>query len=227
MSVCGSATAAAIRARVVAAAAAERTIIHLDLDAFYAQVEMVRLGVPPDKPLAVLQWRRLIAVNYPSRAFGIKRHMTADEALRLCPDLILVHVATIATGDAEPKYHERPSQDTHKISLDAYRVASLRIMRVLARAFPLYQRASIDEVYIDASAAVAARILAAVDSAASPNAPCNTELAGSYPTTSSACADSTTAASAAALDLALPPLEMPRLDERGEPEVCWDGAGFV
>jgi hypothetical protein len=41
-----------------------RTIIHLDLDAFYAQVEMVRLNTPRDEPLAVQQWRGLIAVNY-------------------------------------------------------------------------------------------------------------------------------------------------------------------
>lgn len=33
-----------------------RVIAHIDLDAFYAQCEMVRLGVAEDKPLAVQQW---------------------------------------------------------------------------------------------------------------------------------------------------------------------------
>jgi DNA polymerase eta len=33
-----------------------RVIAHIDLDAFYAQCEMVRLGVPRDQPLAVQQW---------------------------------------------------------------------------------------------------------------------------------------------------------------------------
>lgn len=33
-----------------------RVIAHIDLDAFYAQCEMVRLGIPEDKPLAVQQW---------------------------------------------------------------------------------------------------------------------------------------------------------------------------
>ena len=33
-----------------------RVIAHIDLDAFYAQCEMVRLDVPEDKPLAVQQW---------------------------------------------------------------------------------------------------------------------------------------------------------------------------
>jgi DNA polymerase eta len=33
-----------------------RVIAHIDLDAFYAQCEMIRLGIPEDKPLAVQQW---------------------------------------------------------------------------------------------------------------------------------------------------------------------------
>lgn len=33
-----------------------RIIVHLDLDAFYAQVEHKRLNIPRDKPLAVQQW---------------------------------------------------------------------------------------------------------------------------------------------------------------------------
>lgn len=33
-----------------------RVIAHIDLDAFYAQCEMVRLGVAEDRPLAVQQW---------------------------------------------------------------------------------------------------------------------------------------------------------------------------
>ena len=33
-----------------------RVVAHVDLDAFYAQCEMVRLNVPEDQPLAVQQW---------------------------------------------------------------------------------------------------------------------------------------------------------------------------
>lgn len=33
-----------------------RVIAHIDLDAFYSQCEMVRLGVDEDQPLAVQQW---------------------------------------------------------------------------------------------------------------------------------------------------------------------------
>jgi DNA polymerase eta len=33
-----------------------RVVAHIDLDAFYAQCEMIRLGVAEDQPLAVRQW---------------------------------------------------------------------------------------------------------------------------------------------------------------------------
>lgn len=40
-------------------------VLHLDLDCFYAQVEIDRLGLDPAHPTAVQQWESLIAVNYP------------------------------------------------------------------------------------------------------------------------------------------------------------------
>ena len=81
------------------APAHDRVVIHLDLDAFYAQVETKRLGLDPAQPLAVQQWQGIIAVNYPARDAGIRRHHTAAEARRLCPTIALVHVETI--GDEE------------------------------------------------------------------------------------------------------------------------------
>jgi DNA polymerase eta len=98
-----------------------RVVAHIDLDCFYAQAEMVRLGVPEDQPLAVQQWwvccfphtvhvssilcqltrqrQGLIAVNYPARAYGIGRMCTVTEAKKLCPNLIAQHVATWREGD--------------------------------------------------------------------------------------------------------------------------------
>jgi hypothetical protein len=35
---------------------ANRVILHIDLDCFYAQVEQKRLGIPRDVPCAVQQW---------------------------------------------------------------------------------------------------------------------------------------------------------------------------
>ena len=49
------------------AASANRVIIHADLDCFYCQVEIVRLGLDPKQPMAVQQWGGVIAVNYPAR----------------------------------------------------------------------------------------------------------------------------------------------------------------
>lgn len=52
----------------------KRVILLLDMDCFYAQCEMVRLGIPRDIPVALLQWSSALAVNYPARdRFDIKR----------------------------------------------------------------------------------------------------------------------------------------------------------
>lgn len=40
-----------------------RVIAHCDIDAAYAQFEAVRLGVPDDTPLIVIQWETIIAVS--------------------------------------------------------------------------------------------------------------------------------------------------------------------
>ncbi|KAF2139019.1 uncharacterized protein K452DRAFT_300598 [Aplosporella prunicola CBS 121167] len=142
-----------------------RVIAHIDLDAFYAQCEMVRLGVPTDRPLAVQQWQGLIAINYPARAFGLNRHITSTEALKLCPDLILQHVATWKEGDENWAYHEDAFKNmaTHKVSLDPYRLESRKILAVIKESLPKefqkVEKASIDEVFIDLSAQIHAVML--------------------------------------------------------------------
>ncbi|PLW10065.1 hypothetical protein PCANC_22841 [Puccinia coronata f. sp. avenae] len=130
-----------------------RVIAHCDVDAAYAQFEQVRLKIPPDKPLAVQQWRGLIAVNYPAREFGITRHLPFDEAKKKCPHLICVHVATYAQGDAETeaKYHHNPKPETHKVSLDPYRRESVKILKIFSESCPTIEKASIDEAFLDFS----------------------------------------------------------------------------
>ncbi|KAI9203208.1 uncharacterized protein BJ171DRAFT_154832 [Polychytrium aggregatum] len=134
---------------LAAALGKRRVIVHLDLDAFYCQVEHVRLGIPLEVPLAVQQWTNLIAVNYTAKASGVKRHAFASDALAQCPDLKLVHVATFTEEDIEPTYHPRPTWNTHKVSLDVYRRASVKIMKLLHSLCPKFQKASIDEAYMD------------------------------------------------------------------------------
>jgi DNA polymerase eta len=94
-----------------------RVIALCDSDAFYANCEMVRLGVDPDTPLVVLQWDSLIAVNYPARKYGISRMDKKKDALKRCPHLKVVHVATYREGDTEPGYWEDVDTNTHKVGI--------------------------------------------------------------------------------------------------------------
>ncbi|KAH0605144.1 uncharacterized protein H6S33_005126 [Morchella sextelata] len=131
-----------------------RVIAHIDLDAFYAQVETKRLSLPADEPLAVQQWQNLIAVNYAARAHSVTRHETATDALKRCPQLRLVHVATWRAGDMHWAYHDTPSIATHKACLDPYRAESKKILALFRSACPRVEKASIDESFLDLSAMV-------------------------------------------------------------------------
>lgn len=138
-----------------------RVIAHIDLDAFYAQCEMVRLGVAEDQPLAVQQWQGLIAINYPARAFGLNRHVVITEAKKLCPQLIMQHVATWREGDDKWAYRPDSFQHIHtdKVSLDPYRLQSRRILATIRETLPpaplqKVEKASIDEVFLDLSAQI-------------------------------------------------------------------------
>lgn len=121
----------------------------------------------------------LIAVNYPARSRGVTRHMRAQEALKMVPDICLVHVDTI--GDAavvegssyrrfnaseaplsRPTSEKETSTASHgslggqgradlKVSLETYRRESVKIMALIRRCIPcaVIEKASIDEFYID------------------------------------------------------------------------------
>ena len=73
----------------------ERTILHIDLNCFYASVEMM---LDPDlqgKPVAVCGSTEdrhgiILAKSYPAKYMGVKTGMVNWEAKQLCPDLILV-----------------------------------------------------------------------------------------------------------------------------------------
>jgi nucleotidyltransferase/DNA polymerase involved in DNA repair len=62
------------------------------------------------------------------------------------PQVHLVHVPTIQMGDKEPKYHTKHAQ---KSSLFSFRDDSKNIMKLIQSICPHFQKASIDEVYID------------------------------------------------------------------------------
>ena len=138
-----------------------RVIALIDYDAFYAQCESVRLGLPDDQPLGVQQWQGLIAINYPARAFDLNRHVTPTEARQKCPNITLQHVATWREGDDTWAYREGADKhiNTDKVSLDPYRLESRRSLALIKEILPAapvqrVEKASIDEVFLDLSAQI-------------------------------------------------------------------------
>lgn len=138
-----------------------RVIALVDYDAFYAQCETVRLGLPPTEPLAVRQWNAVIAINYPARAYGLKRGMSVEEVTRLCPSLTLQHIATWREGD--PTWAYRPdvidNLTTDKAALDPYRLESRKTLKLVKDLLPTHppqriEKASVDEFFIDLSGQV-------------------------------------------------------------------------
>lgn len=107
-----------------------RAIIHLDLDAFYASVEI--LENPELKGMPVIVGGRpdergvVASASYESRAFGVRSAMPMARALSLCPKAVVV----------PPRHH-------------LYGNYSRRVMDILRRASHLFEQVSIDEAYLD------------------------------------------------------------------------------
>lgn len=146
-------------------------VLHLDLDSFYAQVERERLRLPSDAAVVVVQWRMALAVSYPARKYGIKRGANVDDIRRLAGDKVtVVHVETIggeSRPDAPGAAHGTEVVNTQKISLARYRTASNKVFASMTAAIANYhakfQRASIDEAYIDVTREVDRRMSASPD----------------------------------------------------------------
>ncbi len=108
-----------------------RVIFHIDMNCFYASVEMAHNPELKGKPIAIAgnpEERKGIIVtsSYEARAKGVKTTMPVWQAKKLCPDLLLM----------------RPN-------FDRYREASRAIFKMLSEITPLVQPVSIDEGYLD------------------------------------------------------------------------------
>ena len=105
-------------------------IAHFDLDSFFVSVEILNNPSLKGKPVLVGGYERgvVAACNYEARKFGIHSAMPMKKALQLCPHAIV----TNASRDQYSKY-------------------SRWVTEIIASKVPLFEKASIDEFYIDLS----------------------------------------------------------------------------
>jgi DNA polymerase-4 len=103
----------------------EATIIHADLDSFYASVEQRDDRSLRGRPVAV-GGGIVLAASYEAKRFGVATPMPEHRARRLCPDLIVV----------PPRF-------------DAYTAASRAVFEVFHDTTPLVEGMSIDEAFLD------------------------------------------------------------------------------
>jgi DNA polymerase-4 len=110
----------------------QRWVIHADLDAFFAAAEVLRHPELAGKPVIIghaASGRGVVSsATYEARAFGVRSAMPVGQALRLCPDAVLV----------SPDF-------------DYYRELSRRFKEILDVYSPLVEMVSVDEAYLDAS----------------------------------------------------------------------------
>uniref|UniRef100_A0A8C5K2V3 DNA polymerase kappa n=1 Tax=Jaculus jaculus TaxID=51337 RepID=A0A8C5K2V3_JACJA len=104
----------------------ENTIVHVDMDAFYAAVEMRDNPQLKDKPIAVGSVSMLSTSNYHARRFGVRAAMPGFIAKKLCPQLIIV----------PPNF-------------DKYRAVSKEVKEILAEYDPNFMAMSLDEAYLN------------------------------------------------------------------------------
>jgi DNA polymerase-4 len=107
----------------------DRVILHLDMDAFYAAVEVRENPELRGKPVIVGHRGRRGVVStcsYEARKYGIHSAMPSVTAERLCPDAIWIHGR-----------------------MDLYVAASRSIRRILTDFSPVIEPLSIDEAFID------------------------------------------------------------------------------
>ena len=103
----------------------EATILHADLDSFYASVEQRDNPRLRGRPV-IVGGGVVLAASYEAKAFGVRTPMGGREARQLCPQAIVV----------EPR-------------MDAYSEASKAVFEVFNDTTPLVEGISIDEAFLD------------------------------------------------------------------------------
>ncbi len=117
-----------------------RRILHIDMDAFFASVEQRDNPALRGTPVAVGGSRQrgvVAAASYEARKFGVRSAMASATARRKCPGLVFV----------PPRF-------------DIYKAVSGQVRDIFARYTPAIQPLSLDEAYLDVTAAVSPALTA-------------------------------------------------------------------
>lgn len=122
-----------------------RTIIHIDIDCFYAQVEMVKNENLRNVALGIQQKNIVVTSNYIARQQGVMKCMLVTEALKVCPNLVLVN-----------------GEDLHD-----YRQISYKVTSHLQKYSTQVERLGLDENFVDITDLVASK-LKAISASVSP-----------------------------------------------------------
>lgn len=107
----------------------ERNIVHLDLDTFFVSVERLKDSSLVGKPVLIggMSDRAVVAsCSYEARQYGVHSAMPMKMARNLCEDAVIIR------GDME-----------------LYTKYSRMVTEIIAEEAPLYEKASVDEHYID------------------------------------------------------------------------------
>ncbi|XP_019387774.1 PREDICTED: DNA polymerase kappa isoform X1 [Crocodylus porosus] len=102
------------------------TIVHIDMDAFYAAVEMRDNPELKEKPIAVGSMSMLSTSNYHARRFGVRAAMPGFIAKKLCPHLTIV-----------------------PLNFEKYGQVSKEVRKILAQYDPDFMPVGLDEAYLN------------------------------------------------------------------------------
>ncbi|WP_180024216.1 DNA polymerase IV [Acinetobacter sp. YH1901134] len=106
-----------------------RKIIHIDMDAFFASVELRERPELKQLPVVVSSHHPravICAASYPAREFGLRSAMSMAQARKLCPQVVVI----------EPNFEK-------------YRAVSAQIHTIFQRYTSLIEPLSLDEAYLD------------------------------------------------------------------------------